>query len=304
MTDRKDRDRKDEPMQDARTADDALERLLALRDDDLDGWEADLAAGLPHELRDAAEAVDAEFEALLEGWIDAEREAPGPQLTARDILDLDARVASPTDAVPSNDSDIVRRRRSRPDQAGLRRLTAALVAALMLVAVASWILALQTPNELMPGTRTKDLVNSQSQTRLELQFSVEQGAGLVEPGRTGASYGPDAHLAMRLDVRGDGGYLALLEVDASGEPRMLYPSGGDALRLDAGSHPLVGSGGEPLVYRPDEGVTGAMRYIALLTREPIDPLRVAPGVLSAGLDRADLWPRPVLAASDFTVDWQ
>ena len=304
MTDSEHGGREDQSMLDSHTADTALDRLLALREDDLDGWEAELARGVPEELRSAAEAVDAQFEALLAEWIEAEEEVSGPELEARDILELDRRVPRPTEAAPFGDSDIVRLRRSRPDQAGVRRMTAALVAALMLVAVGGWILALQAPSELVPGTRTKDLVDSGSATRVDLQFSVEHGPGVVQPGRAGASYGPAAHIAMQLDVRGDGGYLSLLEVDAAGEPRMLYPMGGESLWLDPGSHPVVGAAGEPLVYRPDPGVTGTLRYLALLTREPIDPMRVAPGLLGAGLDRADLWPRPVLAASEFSVDWQ
>ncbi|GEM_PF-1881175 len=302
MTDRDDRE-EDGTMQDARTAEAAMDRLLALRDEDLDGWEAELADGLDPELRAAAEAVDAEFDALLSAWVDAERDAPAPELTARDILDLDRRIPLPTDAAPADSDVIPVRRRTHADPNGLRRLTAALVAALMLVAVGSWIVALQTPGTIDPGTRAKDLVTSESATRLDLQFSIERG-DTVTPGVVGQTLGPDESLAMRLDVRGDGGWLSLFEVDASGEPRMLYPTSGDALRLDVGSHPLVGSGGEPVVYRPDDGVTGTLRYVALLTREPIDPMRVAPGVLSAGTDRADLWPRPVLAASEFTVDWQ
>ncbi len=300
MTDRDDRE-EDGTMQDARTPEAALDRLLALRDDDLDDWEADLAAELDPELRAAAEAVDAEFDALLSAWASAEREAPGPDLTARDILDLDRRIPLPTEAAPA-DSDVVRIRRARPGDSGLRRLTAALVAALMLVAVGSWIVALQTPAG-GPDAGIKSLVTAESATRLDLQFSVETG-DTVTAGSDGQTLGASDSLVMRMDVRGDGGWLALFEVDPSGEPHLLYPMGGDALRLDVGSHPLVGSGGEPLVYRPDEGVTGTLRYVALLTREPIDPMRVAPGVLSAGTDRADLWPRPVLAASEFTVDWR
>jgi hypothetical protein len=303
-----DREPKDGTMPDKRTAESALDRLLALRNEDLEGWEEALAATLAPDLREAAESVDLEFEALLSSWIDAERAAPAPDITARDILALDQRVLRTTEAAPAADSEVVRIRRvRRPDHTAVRRQTAALVAALALVAVGSWIVAFQVPATLDLGSRTKALVTSEATTRLDLQFSVERGTGedvVVAPGTDGASYGPDAHLAIRLDVQGEGGWLALLEVDPSGESRLLYPTDGEALRLDAGSHPLVGSGGEPLVYRPDPGVTGTRRYIALLTREPIDPMRVAPGVLSAGVDRADLWPRPVLAVDDFTVDWR
>jgi hypothetical protein len=293
---------KDGTMHDVRSPETALDRLLALRPEDLDGWEVELASELDPDLRAAAEEMDAEFDTLLSSWVDAEREIPAPAITARDILDRDARVPSPTEVAPA-DSNIARIHRTGQDHAGLRRLTAALVAALMLVAVGSWIVALQTPASLDGTSRTKEGVTAESATRLELQFSVERGDQVV-PGSLGAPLGLDDHIAMRMDVRGEGGWLSVFEVDGAGEPQLLYPAAGESIRLAAGSHPLVGAQGQPLVYRPDNGMTGPLRYVALLTREPIDPMRVAPGVLSAGTDRADLWPRPVLAASEFTVDWQ
>lgn len=276
-----------------RDAEDALDRLLALRDDDLDGWEVEAADGLDPDARAAAEAADAEFAALLEAWVDVERAAPEPALTARDILERDERTFDES-------SEPVRLRRRRSADHGLRRLTAALVAALMLVAVGSWIVALQPTSDTF---RTKALVTSESAARLDLQFSVERPEGVV-PGTFGTSLGSDESLAMRMDVRGAGGWLSLHEVSADGTSRMLYPLGGEALQVDIGTHALVSDAGNPLVYRPDAGVGGTTRYVALLTREPIDPARVMPGVLGAGVDRADLWPRPVLAVDEFTVDWR
>ena len=59
-----------------------------------------------------------------------------------------------------------------------------------------------------------------------------------------------------------------------------------------------------MVYRPDDPTVGTLDYVAVVLSEPVDPGRVVPGLLAAGLHRADLWPRPVVAVDAVTVTWE
>jgi len=273
----------------------ALDLLLALRPTDLDGDELALAAGVPAEQRMAIEAADAALTALIGDWSDEEFDAPS--FTGADIL---ARAANDTDEA------------ERPAQLDLGVsepptgsgsswwVPVTLAASIAAAAFGAW--SFMTPTETSPEMRPKSLVNDDEASRIALQFSVERD-GAVLPGRNGASYGPADALAFRFDLAGEPGYVALLEV-SDGDWDVVYPLDGATMALDQGVHVLSSGSGSPLVYRPDDGVAGTLSYVAVVLSEPVDPGRVVPGLLAAGLHRADLWPRPVVAVDAVTVTWE
>ncbi len=263
------------------TPHDALDRLLALRPDDLDGWEQDLAAELPEHERAAIEAEDVAFDALLAGWAAHDVEAEAPEVPPALFAEPALRP---------------RRRRAPMRSSPAWMAPAALAASLAVVGFGMW----QLRPEPAAGLKA---VSSIEATRVDLQFGVER-AGLdgmtVVPGRSGATYGGDDAIAMRIDVQGEGGWLYLIEVGA-GEPQLLYPLG-EGKRVDAGTHGLRSAEGEALVYRPD--APGTYRYVALITDESVDPMFTLQGVLEAGAPRPDLWPRHVLSVDDLTLTWE
>jgi len=269
---------KDEPMQ-ALPHDpaDALDRLLALRPDDLDGWEGAAAADLDPATRAATEALDAEFADVLALWGDAPE--PTIALTAADVLALDRAVASP----------------------GPRRpvwLPVALAASLALMGVAG-VLS-QRPAQ---PDGIKGLVSAAAETRIELQVSIEHRGveTVLSAAQDGAEYGPDDWMAMRFDLRGEPSWVYLFESDGAGAS-LLVPSAGAELHLEPGVHPLRGGDGAELVYQPEE--SGHHRYLVVATDAPIDADAIIQGVMEAGRSRPDLWPRHVLAVDSFEATWR
>ncbi|MCO4768632.1 MAG: hypothetical protein KDA24_01285 [Deltaproteobacteria bacterium] len=285
---------------------DALDLLLALRDEDLS--DAERAAASSIEGRAEIEAEDSLLAAMIDDWVADEIT---PSFTASDIFALAANDdASPAADVFPESSDSVERPASiaaghaGPTTGGSLPpwlVPVALAASIAALAFGAWQMS-DTPAE-TEDMRPKSMVSDASATRVALQFSVEGTAGVL-PGRNGASYGPDDSLAFRFDVAGDAGYMALLEVNADGDWDVLYPLDGGTLAVEEGAHVLASDSGAPLVYRPDEVEAGTLDYVAVVLSEPVDPARVVPGLLAAGLHRADLWPRPVVAVDAVTVTWE
>lgn len=262
------------------TPHEALDRLLALRPDDLDGWEEPLADELTEAERASIEADDRALDDLLAGW------------AAHDVEEEAAPLPLGLFAEP----EPRRRRRARGRTTPAWVAPAALAASLAVVGFAMW----QLRPEPEPGLKAVSPLES---TRVDLQFGVERAgrAGVhVVPGRNGGTYGGDDALALRLQVQGEGGWLYLLEVGEAGN-QLLFPVG-EGRRVDAGVHGLTSATGEALVYRPD--APGAYRYVALITDEPVDPLFTLQGVLEAGAPRPDLWPRHVLSVDDLRLTWE
>ncbi len=149
-------------------------------------------------------------------------------------------------------------------------------------------------------------VSAERSSRLELQFSVERQLAdgvLTEAGTSGASYGADDRLAMRLAVEGAGGWLYLLEVGTDGTPQQLYPQSPEGMKVGPGVHELRDAMGVPMVYQPEQ-FRERMTYLALVTSEAVSASDMAERLLSVGLDRPADWPRPVLAADSFIVNWR
>ena len=258
----------------------ALDLALTLRPEDLDDDERAAIDALPDRLRADAEEDDAAFAALLGAWIEAP--LPEPSLRAVDVL---ARAATP-----------------RLAAASVRWMA---VAAALLVSLGAWQLG-QRASVSSPDASTlrpKSLVADQVAARVALQFSVEDGRGGVAPGRNGATYGVGQSLIFRFELSGEPGYVSLVEVSPSGAWTALHPADGPGALLSLGSHLLEGDSGAALSYRPDAADAGTLTYVALVTSEPVEPSRLLPGLLAAGLHRADLWPRPVLALDAVTVTW-
>ena len=84
---------------------------------------------------------------------------------------------------------------------------------------------------------------------------------------------------------------------------MILEGGLEADERAPGAYSPTGEAGGTLVYRPDRIANGTHRYLSFATAAPIEAERVARALLAAGLDRPDLWPRPVLAAADFELEW-
>jgi hypothetical protein len=295
----------------ASAAFDALDLLLALRPEDLDPDELAAAEAMLLDERAQIEADDAALAAWIEDWA----EEPGPRLsfTGADIL---ARAANEpgSDLLAADDGSlspagVERPTSSEPGRAApasggafpLWLVPVALAASLAAVLYAGWRV-MDTPVD-VPEMRAKALVGDHEASRLALQFSVERGTE-VRPGRNGAVYGPDDALAFRFDLAGEAGHVALLEVSGDGAWQVVYPLDGGTVALDPGLHVLAGDDGAPLVYRPDGVAAGTLEYVAVVLSDPVDPGRVVPGLLAAGLHRADLWPRPVVAVDAVTVTWE
>ena len=313
------------------TPDAALDLLLALRPEDLDADELDeltaLAAGAND--RAALEADDSRLAELIDAWADEDLFADelfrlegitGASILARaeseDELDAISDPPPPEGDLPASDvrpvspGTVERPAFERGGHAGPATggmlpswlVPAALAAGLMAALVGFWEIG-RGPDP-MTDTRTKALVDAEPATRVALQFSVESGDGAIRSGRNGATYGADEALAFRFDVAGTDGWLTLVEVGPDGDWSVLYPMDGGSLPVEAGAHALLGESGAPLVYRPDDAGAGTLQYVAIVQSEPIDPGRVVPGLLAAGLHRADLWPRPVVAVDAVSVNWE
>lgn len=290
------------------TPEQALDLLLALRPEDLDDDLAGLAMP-PGAERGAIEAEDAAFDALLDQWASAP--LPEPTFTAADIFALaDERDGRASESFPLPTSAEVERPDSDARGHGWATIGSprpwlapvALAAGLAISMVGLW--ALQPPVD-DSRSRAKSLVSDVAATRVGLQVSVERttsGRVLVTPGRQGAAYGTDEALAFRFALDGQPGWVTLLEVTPAGDWSVVYPSDGPQY-LEGGVHPVADAAGQALVYRPDDPTAGTLTYVAIVTSEAVEPALVVPGLLSAGFDRADLWPRPVVAADAFTVTW-
>jgi hypothetical protein len=279
----------------------ALDRLLALRPEDLDGWEEEAAAALDPELRAQEEALDAALSGLLERWIDVEQ--PEPAITAADFVGLPQDPVEPGEFGPG----VAPTRRLR---LGVRSVPtwltpAALAACLALVAFGSWQIQRHGGPAVDDAIGIK-AVTPEVVTRVELNFSVERalpGGVVVEPGRRDATYGATDHLALEVAVQGEGGWLYLFE-ERGGDAAQIWPGPGAAEPVPAGVHRLT-DGQQPVVWQPDE-LAGRTGYLAVVSSEQLPPdlaATIAREVL-ASADRPDLWPRPVLAADSFTVDWE
>ena len=232
---------------------------------------------------------DPAFEALLQAWADAP-DAAGPPITAADVLEP-GPLRRPARA-PS------RLRHSTRRDAPRWNVALAMAAALVIVGFATWqVRNLQTEPIGVNGFKE---ITPDRLTRVELQFAVERALPTgtsVEPGREGVQLGATDHLALRADVRGDGGWLYLFEVGANG-PELLWST-----EAGPGVHAVQRADGEPLVWQPDD-LDGPKTYLAVVSRSRSDdPLVLAAGVL-ASPDRQDQWPQPVLAADTFGVTWE
>ena len=278
----------------------ALDRLLALRPEDLDGWEAEAAASIPAADRAAEEALDSALAGLIDGWKAApELDVPEPSITAADFVGLPhAEDLAEGAGVPPS-----RRLRGGGLAAPSWLLPAAMAACLALVAFGTWQIRDFGAEPELPvdGPGAFKAVTADVATRVELSFSVERQLPtgvVVEPGRREAVYGPADRLALQVAVEGQGGWLYLFEAGDSVQTVWQRP-------VTAGLHPLLSDVGEPLVWQPD-ALSGRTVYLALVSADELDAglaVTIARGVLAAP-DRPDLWARPVLSADSFAVDWQ
>lgn len=273
----------------------ALDRLLALRPEDLDGWEIEAAAELPDDQRVEQEALDAAFAGLLDDWKSMGDDAVSePSIRAADFVGLPRDGEADGPGVPPSRN--LRRGLGAPSWL----IPAALAACLALLAFGTWqIRDFDAPA--LPGDDGIKAVTPELTTRVELSFSVERSLPtgvVVEPGRREAVYGPDDRLALQVAVQGEGGWLYLFE---SGE--VLQPIW--TAQVTAGVHALTSPAGDPLVWQPD-ALAGRTTYVALVSGQELGAemaATIAGDVLSAA-DRPDVWPRPVLSVDSFTVDWE
>lgn len=267
-----------------RRALDGLDRLLALRSEDLDGWEHDAADALDDLERGEVELQDRALRDLLTVWDSIDE--PAPSLTAADLVGLPQDpVVLPVARSP------VRNRRRRGASAPGWRLLVALAACLAVLAFGAYQLQQNAPPK---DVRFKATSPAASTAELDLQFSVESAGG-VSAGTAGATYGSGDHLALRVDVTGEGGWLYLFEATDGREPIPI-----DA-RFVAAPGPIDIGGGK--VWQPDT-LAGATTYLAVMTSEEVEASNVlVAGILSAA-ERPDRWPRPVLAADWFAVHWE
>ena len=290
---------------------DALDRLLALRPEDVDPLDIEVAADVPFDERAGIEADDAFLAEAIDAW--AAEELGAPSFTAADIFARVANDQTPNPAPLEGSRSAYPGAEERPtltggDHAGPTTGAAipswlvpvALAASLAAAAFGVWRFG--APAFDLADARPKSMVSDVVATRVALQFSVEGPAGVL-PGRNGAVYGPEESLAFRFDVVGESGFVALLEVGEQ-DWSVLYPLDGGTLAVGEGAHVLRSDSGAPLVYRPDDPTVGTLDYVAVVLSEPVDPGRVVPGLLAAGLHRADLWPRPVVAVDAVTVTWE
>ena len=290
---------------------DPLDLLLAMRPEDLSEDEATAIESIPEVERAALEADDAFLAEMISGWSVVSMQ---PSFTGADILARAANDVPPQNSAARDDFPRSSGLAERPTQPGAEAegpfagsplpswvVPMALAASIAAAVFGGW--RLMTPPERSPEMRPKALVGEQQSSRVALQFSVERGDEVL-PGRNGGAYGANDSLAFRFDLAGEPGFVSLLEVGPDGQWKVLYPIDGGMLALDAGVHVLSDDKGAPLVYRPDTVVAGTLDYIAVVLSEPVDPGRVMPGLLAAGLHRADLWPRPVVAVDAVSVTWE
>lgn len=282
----------------------ALDLLLALRDEDLDGWERRAAEGVPECERRQRESLDVAFAALLDRWNEAEAGSPAPEITAALFAGLPQYAEEPAEAPPVLAPARPHRRIPRRHPSSF--VAAALAASLAVVVFAIWQLR-APPAPLDGGTPPRVVWKSTGQetaARVALDFSVERDLPtgvVIEPGRRGASYGPADRLVMRYSVSGDGGWLYVLEA-RDGDARLIWQAPD---RVEAGTEILETSPGQAAAWQP-EPLGGSATYLVVLATEPL-PASALPGLAGAVLaatGRPDLWPRPVLAADSFTVDWE
>ncbi len=289
MTDQRERN---ETMHVAGTrSEQALDRLLALRPEDLDGWEEEAAAALPDHRRAGEEALDDAFAGLLDAWIErGADDAPEPSIRAADFVGLPQEGEQAGPGVPPS-----RKVRGGALGAPSWLIPAALAACLALVAFATWQIRDFGTSPQLDGIKA---VTPEVTAMVELSFSVERslpGGVIVEPGRREAVYGPTDHLALQVAVQGEGGWLYLFESGVEVAPVWAAP-------VDAGVHSLAAGAG---VWQPDV-LAGRTTYLALVSDQELEAglaMQVAGEVLAAR-SRPDLWPRPVLAADSFTVHWE
>lgn len=277
----------------------ALDRLLALRPEDLDGWEEEAAAAIPADRRAAEEALDAAFAGLLQDWKAAGDDLPEPSLTAADFVGLPRA----SDRIEGPGAPPSRHLRGGLSSVPTWLIPAALAASLALVAFATWQVRDFSATPTLPGDGLEGIkaVTPEIATRVELSFSVERQLPtgvVVEPGRREAVYGPADRLALQVEVEGEGGWLYLFESGEALEPVWQQ-------RVTEGVHVLASEAGEPLVWQPDR-LAGRTTYLALVSVERLEAGTAATiaGDVLAVPDRPDLWPRPVLSADAFAVDWE
>jgi hypothetical protein len=280
-----------------------LQRLLALRAQDLDGWEASAADGVADPVAAVLRKADASFEGILSAWAEDPADLDVPDVRGSHFVGLAQDVEQPgVLSLPA-------RRRRRHSFGPRWPQAAALAAGIALLCFGSWKVQQMSTSTLgetsvLPAEGWK-AVSGDVATRLELQFSVERrldSGSVVEPGRAGGTYGAEDSLILRVDLRGDPAWVYLFEQIPGAPPAVLHPTSGSGWRLQEGLHALSSSDGQPLAYRPDRRA-GSTRYLAIATFEPIDAAELAAQVLRSGLDRPDLWPRPVRAVDSFVVDW-
>jgi len=286
---------------------DGLDRLLALRAEDLDGWEEAAASELPPDERASLEQEDAAFAELLQVWCEADEAIAEPTLSAADFVGLPQETVT---GEPATALRPTRRRHAVRSAPPAWLMTTALAACLVVAVFASWGLKdLEPASTDLEGLKAVTLkaVTPVASTRVELQFSVERKlpTGVVtEAGRKGATYGTSDHLVLRSQVTGAGGFLYLFEVPEQGAPRLIWPASGAALPVGSGVHELRGDAGELLVWQPDS-FDGTTRYAAIVTSEPSEHSSELLGsVLEQGVERSDLWPRSVLASDSFRIRWE
>jgi len=282
-----------------------LERVLALRPADLEGWESAAASEIDADLAAQLRERDAQLADLLREWSKDFDAADVPDVRGSDFVGLPQGRSS---VEPAALQSSARRRLRRLRPSGLPQALA-LAAGFAILCFGSWQVqqsSQSTTSETVPlPSAGWKAVSGTVSTRVALQFSVErrlQSGALVEPGRAGSSYGAADSLILRVDLRGEPAWVYLFEQTSGGPPTVLHPSAGDGWRLEEGLHALSSGDGQPLAYRPDQPA-GATRYLAIATSGPVDAAGFATQVLAAGLDRPDLWPRPVRAVDSFVVDW-
>ena len=283
----------------------ALERLLALRPEDVEGWEEEAAAQLDPESTAALRAEDDLFDGLVSSWLEEDFADDCPDLRGSDFVGLAGAPSPLPEAVPL---PVRRPRAANSGFAGWPQ-AAVLAAGLAFFCFAIWQLQ-QTPPPVtdidppLEGQRWK-AVSGQSATQVELQFSVERDLGdgvHTEEGRRQAQYGPTDKLVLVVHLVGEGGWAYLLEQTAGGPPLLLHPSDGPGWQVEEGRHLLSSPDGNPLGYRPD-ALRGRARYLVLVTSEPVDAEALASQVVELGLDQPHLWPRAVRDVDSFEVDW-
>jgi len=243
---------------------------------------------------------------IISAWANAVEDIEVPDIRGSHFVGL------PQDGVSGGSTSPSARplRRRTPRQNRWPQI-AALAAGFALLCFGSWKIQQLGGGETLTESQALPVegwkaVSSHAATRVELQFSVERSVAmppLVEPGRSGGSYGEDDSLILRVALRGEPSWVYLLEQAPAGAPVVvIHPTSGTGWQLQEGLHALTSRDGEPLAYRPDQA-TGVTRYLAIATSEPSNAVELATQVLGVGLDRPDLWPRRVRAVDSFVVDW-